>query len=33
VRLKLGEAFDVTADRKQTDFQKIGVSGRYNNVF
>lgn len=33
VRLKLGEAFDVTAARKQTDFQKIGVSGRYNNVF
>lgn len=33
VRLKLGEAFDVTADRKQSDFQKIGVSGRYNNVF
>ena len=33
VRLKLGEAFDVTADRKQTDFQKTDVSGRYNNVF
>ncbi len=33
VRLKLGEAFDVTADRKQTDFQKIAGSGRYNNVF
>ena len=33
VRLKMGDSFDVTADRKQTDFQKIGVSGRYNNVF
>lgn len=33
VRLKLGEAFDVTADKKQTDFQKIAGSGRYNNVF
>lgn len=33
VRLKLGEAFDVTADKKQTDFQKITGSGRYNNVF
>lgn len=33
VRLKLGEAFDVTADKKQTDFQKHGGSGRYNYVF
>ncbi len=33
VRLKLGEAFDVTADKKQTDFQKLGGSGRYNYVF
>ena len=33
VRLKLGEAFDVTADKKQTDFQKIGGTGRYNYVF
>ena len=32
VRLKLGEAFDVTADKKQTDFQKIGGTGRYNYV-
>lgn len=32
VRLKLGEAFDVTADKKQTDFQKLGGSGRYNYV-
>jgi hypothetical protein len=28
VRLKLGEAFDITADKKQTDFQKIAASGR-----
>jgi hypothetical protein len=29
VRLKLGEAFDITADKKQTDFQKLsGFSGR-----
>jgi hypothetical protein len=33
VRLKLGEAFDVTADKKQTDFQKLGGSGRYNYIF
>jgi hypothetical protein len=30
VRLKLGDAFDVTADRKQTDFRKLGGDGRYN---
>ncbi len=33
VRLKLGEAFDVTADKKQTAFQKLAGSGRYNYVF
>jgi len=33
VRLKLGEAFDVTADRKQTDFKKLGSILRYKNVF
>lgn len=33
VRLKLGEAFDVTADKKQTDFKKIGGSGKYNYVY
>ena len=33
VRLKLGEAFDVTADKKQTDFQKLGGTGRFNYVF
>ncbi len=33
VRLKLGDAFDVTARRKQTDFKKIGGSGRYNYIY
>ncbi|MFP5418644.1 MAG: DUF4139 domain-containing protein [Gammaproteobacteria bacterium] len=33
VRLKLGEAFDVTADRKQTAFQKLSGTSRYNHVF
>ena len=33
VRLKLGDAFDVTADKKQTDFKKLGSTGKYNYVF
>ncbi|GAB4087342.1 DUF4139 domain-containing protein [Hydrogenophaga soli] len=33
VRLKLGEAFDVTADKKQTDFKKLPNTERYNNQF
>ena len=33
VRLKLGDAFDVTADRKQTDFQKLAGTSRINYVF
>ncbi len=33
VRLKLGEAFDLTADRKQTAFQKLAGSSRYNYEF
>ncbi len=33
VRLKLGDAFDVTADKKQTAFQKLSGSGRYNYVY
>ena len=33
VRLKLGDAFDVTADRKQTAFQKLAGTGRTNYVF
>lgn len=28
VRLRLGEAFDITADRKQTDYQKIAATAR-----
>ena len=31
VRLKLGEAFDVTADKKQTDFKKI--DGKNNGIY
>lgn len=33
VRLKLGEAFDVTADKKQVSFQKLVGSGRYGTIF
>jgi len=33
VRLKLGDAFDVTARRKQTDFKKVGGTGRYNYIY
>ena len=33
VRLKLGNAFDITADRKQADFKKLAGFGRYNYVF
>jgi hypothetical protein len=33
IRLKLGDAFDVTADRKQTDFKKLAGFSRYNYVF
>lgn len=33
VRLKLGDAFDVTADKKQTDFEKLAGFGRYHYVF
>jgi len=33
VRLKLGDAFDVTADRKQTDFRKLSGDSRYNYQF
>lgn len=32
-RLKLGDAFDVTADKKQTDFKKITGDTRYNYIF
>ncbi|MBT9612180.1 MAG: DUF4139 domain-containing protein [Burkholderiales bacterium] len=33
VRLKLGDAFDVTADKKQTSFEKISGTTRYNYIF
>ncbi|MCD6291898.1 MAG: DUF4139 domain-containing protein [Deltaproteobacteria bacterium] len=33
VRLKLGDAFDLTATKKQTDFKKIGGDGRYNYIY
>ena len=33
VRLKLGDAFDVTADKKQTDFKKIAGTSKYNYIF
>lgn len=33
VRLKLGEAFDVTADKKQTDFRKRDSTSRWNHAF
>jgi hypothetical protein len=33
VRLKLGEAFDVTARRKQTDYKSLGRQGGWRNVF
>lgn len=29
VRLKLGNAFDVTADKKQTDFKRLPAAGKY----
>ena len=33
VRLQLGNAFDVTAERKQTDFKKLAGFARYNYVY
>ncbi len=33
VRLKLGKAFDLTAERKQTDFRKLAGFARYDYVF
>ncbi len=33
VRLKLGDAFDITADKKQTNFKKIKGTGKYNYVY
>jgi len=33
IKLKLGDAFDVTASRKQTDFKRMGSSGKFNTVY
>ncbi|MCI5156906.1 MAG: DUF4139 domain-containing protein [Candidatus Electrothrix sp. AUS1_2] len=33
IRLKLGDAFDVTADKKQTDFKKLSGVSRFNYVY
>ncbi|HEX4846281.1 MAG TPA: DUF4139 domain-containing protein [Geothrix sp.] len=33
VRLKLGDAFDVTARRKQTDFKSLGRQGKFGSVY
>lgn len=33
IKLKLGDAFDITADKKQTGFRKQSVSGKYNYAF
>jgi len=33
IRLKLGDAFDLTAAKKQTDFKKIGGDSRYNYIY
>jgi hypothetical protein len=33
VRMKLGDAFDVTARRKQTDFKSLGRQGKYGYVY
>ena len=33
VRLKLGDAFDVTADKKQTDFKKLPNPAKGNAMF
>ncbi|MCD6430729.1 MAG: DUF4139 domain-containing protein [Deltaproteobacteria bacterium] len=33
IRLKLGDAFDLTAAKKQTSFKKIDGDGRYNYIY
>ena len=33
MRLKLGDAFDVTANKKQTDFKKISGTSKYNYIY
>ncbi len=33
IRLKLGDAFDVTADKKQTNFKKVAALGKYKQAY
>ena len=33
IRLKLGDAFDITADKKQTSFKKATAIGKYNYAY
>ena len=33
IRLKLGDAFDITANKKQTDFKKVSGFSRYHYVY
>jgi hypothetical protein len=33
IRLKLGDAFDVTADKKQTEFQKLAGTARTSSIY
>ncbi len=33
VRLKLGDSFDITADKKQSNFEKRNAYGKYNHAF
>lgn len=33
VKLKLGDAFDITAEKKQTDFKKIPSSNKLSNIY
>jgi len=33
IRLKLGDAFDLTGTKKQTDFKKLSGDGRYNYIY
>lgn len=33
IRLKLGDAFDITADKKQTNFEKRVAIGKYNHAY
>jgi len=33
IRLKLGDAFDITARRKQTDYKSLGRQGQYHYVY